>query len=149
MPRGIREGSVARKAELRLDEHGPQRVDARLLRAGNERLQFRADNRDHVALDEAGFEHDLAAVVGGVDHDDDGAAGGSAGKCGDAALVIGGSVVTSASAEKETEVWDLLQDPEQGDGLAMSGTRFSKWKGPIFSGERPRPVTQRGASGRS
>ncbi|MCG3131616.1 MAG: hypothetical protein FLDDKLPJ_02420 [Phycisphaerae bacterium] len=58
-------------------------------------------------------------------------------------VVIGGSVVTTAAAEKETEVWDLLQDPDQGDGLAVSGTRFSKWKGPIFSSERPRPVTQR------
>lgn len=55
--------------------------------------------------------------------------------------VIGGSIETSAAATKETEVWDLVNG-----GLAtirMSGTKLSKWKGPIEVTGRQRSVTQR------
>lgn len=68
-------------------------------------------------------------------------------------VVIGGSITTrvddgdpnSNEDEKQTEVWDLRQDnPTGGTGsVLVSGTRMSKWSGPIQSAERPRAVIQR------
>ncbi len=59
--------------------------------------------------------------------------------------VIGGEIITECDDEKETEVWDLRrEDPTNGTGiLKMSGTRCSKWRGPIQSAERQRDTTQR------
>jgi len=54
--------------------------------------------------------------------------------------IIGGSISSSAMAEKETEVYDIRLETTQPP--AISGTRLSKWKGPVNSAERPRPTAQ-------
>jgi hypothetical protein len=48
-------------------------------------------------------------------------------------VIIGGSVTTSAAYERETEVWDLFFNDGQecGTTFLVTGTAFSKWKGPI------------------
>ncbi|MBN2447742.1 MAG: right-handed parallel beta-helix repeat-containing protein [Phycisphaerae bacterium] len=62
--------------------------------------------------------------------------------------VLGGVIITSVAdtndAQKATAVYDLYNAAGDGFlGVAMSGTRCSKWKGPISSAERRRPVLQR------
>lgn len=57
-------------------------------------------------------------------------------------VVIGGSVITNSEDEKQTEVFDLFKT-SGGGKILMSGTRMSKWSGPIQSAERPRAVIQR------
>jgi hypothetical protein len=63
------------------------------------------------------------------------------GLTGPIARMFGGVVTTSSSAEKETDVWDI-QGIATGE-TRTSGTRYSKWKGPIASAERQRSVVQR------
>jgi hypothetical protein len=48
-------------------------------------------------------------------------------------VIIGGSITTSAAYERETEVWDLFFNDGQecGTTFLVTGTAFSKWKGPI------------------
>jgi hypothetical protein len=61
-------------------------------------------------------------------------------------IITGGSITTSCDDEKETDVWDLRRnDPDlQRTGtLPMSGTRCSKWLGPIEPALGARLVTQR------
>jgi len=61
--------------------------------------------------------------------------------------VIGGVITTGCEDSRETEVYDVYHhDPEAPTwtgSLLVSGTRMSKWHGPIGSAERPRPVVQR------
>lgn len=55
-------------------------------------------------------------------------------------VLIGGSITTSSTKCKETEVWDL----ERNNGvIEVFGTDLSKWFGPINSAGRPRSVIQR------
>jgi hypothetical protein len=60
-------------------------------------------------------------------------------------ILIGGTVTSHCDNEKETEVFDLRQNSgESVNGeLFMSGTRMTKWKGPIKTAERKRSVVQR------
>ncbi len=61
-----------------------------------------------------------------------------------AITIIGGSVSSSAAAEKETEVWDLNDGvPTAKTTIRVSRTCFSKWKGPIFAAGRKQSVVQR------
>lgn len=57
--------------------------------------------------------------------------------------VIGGSLTSSAAAQKETEVWDVVDGVGQDATVWVSGTRFSKAKGPIFPAGRPVSTIQR------
>lgn len=56
--------------------------------------------------------------------------------------VVGGSIVTSAAAERQTEIYDIHVDRET-PKLSLSGTDFSKWRGPILTAFQPRTVSQR------
>jgi len=57
-------------------------------------------------------------------------------------VVVGGVITTECGEEKQTEVWDLRQN-NPGAYTGRSGTRLSKWSGPIESAERVRSVMQR------
>lgn len=58
--------------------------------------------------------------------------------------VFGGVISTSTDAERETAVWDIKGSDQPGiDTSRISGTRLSKWHGPIKSAERPRSLIQR------
>jgi len=61
---------------------------------------------------------------------------------GENVFIIGGSI-TTAAPQRETRVWDLEDAAPPGFKLRASGVRFSKFKGPIHSAERPRSLVQR------
>lgn len=59
----------------------------------------------------------------------------------DAVRLFGGSVLSSDASERETDQFDLWASVSR--GIAVSGTRFSKWFGAIGCSERKRAVVQR------
>jgi hypothetical protein len=62
----------------------------------------------------------------------------------DAVALIGGSVGSSDADEREPDQFDLLNNaPTGGLGIAASGAKLSKWKGPINAAGRKQSVVQR------
>lgn len=62
--------------------------------------------------------------------------------CGDL-LVFGGAIRTTSGRERETRVYDVIRDQGDQERVYISGTRLSKWHGPIKSAERRRSTVQR------
>lgn len=62
----------------------------------------------------------------------------------DAVRLFGGSVQSFDASERETDQFDLCASVSR--GIAVSGTRFSKWFGAIGCSERKRAVVQRVSS---
>jgi hypothetical protein len=63
------------------------------------------------------------------------------GSVGDPYTLVGGSIVTTAANERQTRVYDIDVDSD-GANLLVSGTQFTKWRGPILPVYTPRAVTQ-------
>jgi hypothetical protein len=61
----------------------------------------------------------------------------------DAVALIGGSVTSSDADEREDDQFDLANNAASGLGIRVSGTKLSKWKGPIGAAGRQKSVVQR------